>query len=196
MTGHVPDISASPWIMKYYHLVEDKGEVLDLACGRGRHGRLFVERAHPVVFVDKNTSKVNDLSKNDLVTIVETDLEDGSDWPFQKGRFAAILVANYLYRPNFEFLLSSLKPGGVLIYETFALGNEEMGRPRNPDFLLKTGELLDLVQGRLQVVAYEHGFWDKDTAPRVIQRICAVNDLALSTRDDGEPIAHCLHGNS
>lgn len=192
VTGHVRVGSASPWIKRFHGLVEDRGEVLDLACGAGRHGRLFLERDHPVVFVDQNTEKVNDLVGNELATVMEIDLENGSSWPFEEGRFAAICVTNYLYRPHFEFLLKSLKPGGVLLYETFALGNEHFGRPRSPDFLLKSGELLDLVHGRLQVVAYEHGIWDADTVPRVIQRVCAVNDLSLSTRGDGEPATHRL----
>jgi SAM-dependent methyltransferase len=196
VTGHLPEGSVSSWIARFHELVEDRGEVLDLACGSGRHGRLFLAKGHPVVFVDQKIDSVRDLSAQKGASLLETDLEDGSDWPFEEGRFAAIIVTNYLYRAHLENLMRSLKPRGVLLYETFALGNERFGKPRSPDFLLKSGELLDLVHGRLQVVAYEHGIWDNDTIPRVIQRICCVNDLNLSLREDGEPATHRLHGKS
>ena len=96
-------------------------------------------------------------------------------------------MGNSLHRPLMENLLDSLEPGGLLIYETFARGNENFSRPRNPDHLLKSGELLQMVLGRLQVIAYEHGIREKSPLPGVIQRICAVNNLDQSVREDREP---------
>jgi hypothetical protein len=104
--------------------------------------------------------------------------------------FGAIVVVNYLYRPIFSSLIDALAPGGLFIYETFALGNEDYARPRNPDHLLKSGELLEVVSGQMQVVAYEHGVDENGDIPGVKQRLCAVKDLNLSKRQDHEPPAH------
>jgi hypothetical protein len=104
--------------------------------------------------------------------------------------FAGIVVVNYLYRPLLAPLIQALEPHGVLIYETFARGNERFTRPRNPDHLLMAGELLELVQARLQVVAYEHGIIEAAEIPGVKQRIAAVNDLGRGARDDDEPEPH------
>jgi len=165
----------SPWISRFSSILEKKTEILDLACGAGRHGRLFLDQGHSVFFVDKNLEGVEDLSSHPQATLQQTDLEDGKDWPFDDGQFGAIVVVNYLYRPHLKDMIKSLKPGGVLLYETFALGNEKFGRPRNPDFLLKPGELIELVQGQLQVVAFEHGL----EGEKVVQHICAVKDDGL-----------------
>jgi SAM-dependent methyltransferase len=170
-------MDASPWIKRFSHLV--KGEVLDLACGSGRHGRLFLESADMVTLVDKNTDGVNDLSDHPSATVLERDLEDGSEWSFNANCFDAIMVTNYLYRPHLADMLGSLKDGGILLYETFAIGNEQFGRPRSPNFLLRSGELLELVNAKLQVIAYEHGI----DGEKVVQRICAVKDTALARVD-------------
>ena len=100
------------------------------------------------------------------------DLEDGSPWPFAGRRFGAVVVVNYLHRPTLPATVSLVAPGGLLIYETFAVGQEAFGRPRNPDFLLRPGELLRAVQGRLVVLAYEHRQVD---GPRMVQRIAAID---------------------
>ena len=127
--------------------------------------------------------------------VIEADLETGAG-PFAQGgplagrAFAGIVVVNYLHRALMEDIVAALAPGGVLIYETFASGNERFQRPRNPDHLLRCGELLDLLRGRLQIVAYEHGLDETAEIPGVKQRICAVNDLGTSDRDDGEPGPH------
>lgn len=163
----------SPWIKRFSSLV--KGEVLDLACGSGRHGRLFMELGNAVTFVDKNVADIQDLTGR--ATIIERDLEDGSSWSFEESCFDVIVVTNYLYRPHLSDMLTSLKDGGVLLYETFALGNEQFGRPRSPDFLLKPGELLELASATLQVIAYEHGI----DGEKVVQRICAVKSESLIT---------------
>jgi SAM-dependent methyltransferase len=155
--------------------------VLDLACGGGRHGRLFAARGHPVTLLDRETGGVADLAGRAGIEIVTADLEDGSLFPLAGRHFGAIVVVNYLHRPLVPMLIEALAPGGVLIWQTFARGNERFGKPSNPDFLLKPGELLAAVRGRLTVVAYEHG---EIAAPRpaVIQRICAVADSGATPR--------------
>ena len=192
---HLKFKAPSTWVTRFAPLVAMDGpaggRVLDLAAGGGRHARHFLEWGHPVTVADKDVSALADLARDTRAEVVEIDLEDGSPWPFPPNAFSGIVVSNYLFRPHIDGLLGSLAPGGVLLYETFARGNETFGRPRNPDHLLKSGELLDLVRGRLQVVAYEHGQTD-EAPPGVKQRICAVNDLGLSTRDDGEPAPHPL----
>jgi SAM-dependent methyltransferase len=162
-----------PWVARFAALVPADGAVLDLACGGGRHGRLFAARGHPVTLLDRDTGGVADLAGRPGIEIVTADLEDGSPFPLAGRRFAAIVGTNYLYRPLFPVLIDALAPGAVLIWQTFARGNERFGKPSNPDFLLKPGELLEAVRGRLTVVAYEHG---EVAVPRpaVIQRICAV----------------------
>ena len=170
-------VVASPWVRRFAPLVEAGGEVLDVACGGGRNTRLFVDLGHPVTALDRDLSGVADLGAEPRLRAIEADLEDGSPWPLAGRRFAAVVVTNYLYRPLFPQLLESLAPGGVLIYETFARGNERLGRPRNPDHLLREGELLEWVRGALHILAYEHGEI-ATPRPAVVQRLCAVNAAA------------------
>ena len=192
---HLRITRPSPWVERFSGLVKPGGTVLDLASGGGRHGRLFLERGHPVTFLDKNTDPVADLGERaDILTV---DLEDGrdiftGDGPLASRTFDAVVVVNYLYRDHIEPLIGALAPGGVFIYETFARGNERFTRPRNPDHLLKSGELLEAVSGKLQVVAYEHGIVEAADLPGVKQRLCAVNDLGPGTREDGDPEPHAL----
>jgi SAM-dependent methyltransferase len=161
----------SPWVLRFAPLIKDAGNVLDLACGSGRHTVLFTARGHRVTAVDRDLSR---LSSGENIEALEADLEGGNPWPLPGRRFDGIVVANYLFRPLLPTLTDSLSPGGVLIYETFAAGNEVYGRPRNPDFLLRDGELLDAVAGKLTVVAYESGRIESPAAAAV-QRITAVN---------------------
>ncbi|WP_417840904.1 class I SAM-dependent methyltransferase [Terasakiella sp.] len=164
-------MTVSPWIDRFSSCVPSDDVVLDLACGKGRHGRFFLDHGHKVLFVDQNVDGLSDLSTVEAAEILQCDLEDGRDWPFEHEQFAAIVVTNYLYRPHLPFLAPTLKQGGVLLYETFALGNEKFGRPRNPDFLLHPNELLEVAQkGGLNVVAFEQG----QDGDKVIQRLCAV----------------------
>jgi len=166
MGNTLPMSSPSPWVCRFAPLVAAGGAVLDLAAGGGRHTHLFLERGHSVTAVDRSIDPQALVGAETIVT----DLEDGSPWPVTGRQFAGIVVTNYLWRPLFSDIRAALAPGGVLIYETFADGNATYGSPRNPDFLLKRGELLEHCRS-LTVVAYEDG----DTGQAVIQRICAVN---------------------
>ena len=167
----------SPWVERFAPLVRDGGPVLDLACGGGRHLRLFHRLGHPVVGLDRDLGGVADLEGSVGVTLVQADLETGDSagrlgpLPIDD-RFAGIVVTNYLHRPLLPAILAALEPGGVLIYETFADGNARFGRPSSPDFLLRRGELLEAVRGTLQVVAFEQGEVSVPK-PAVVQRICA-----------------------
>lgn len=163
-------MDASSWVRRFAQNVEEGAQVLDLACGAGRHGRLFLANGCQVTFVDKNVSEVADLAETQSARLLERDLEDGQPWSFPDQAYDAIVVTNYLYRPHLKTMLSSLKAGGLLIYETFAVGNEQFGRPKNPDFLLRDGELLEVAAPDMTVLAYEHGLDDQ----KVVQRICAV----------------------
>jgi len=166
--------TASAWVARWAPLVP-AGEVLDLACGRGRHARLFAARGHDVVAVDRDPAALEAATgaKPGRIVPLQHDLEAGAPWPFAPGRFAGIVVANYLHRPLMAQLLDSLAPGGVLIYETFALGNEAYGKPSNPAFLLAPGELLAHAAGAgLRVLAYEHGLV-AHPKPALVQRLCA-----------------------
>ncbi len=165
----------SDWITRFMHLAPPGAQVLDLACGRGRHTALFSAAGFEVTAVDRDISQLGTLAAHDGVEAVQADLEGEDGWPFSGRMFGAIVVTNYLHRPLFPKLLESLMPGGVLLYETFAEGNERYGKPSNPDFLLKPGELLDAVAGRLTVVAYEHGVRHVSRSA-VVQRICATKN--------------------
>jgi SAM-dependent methyltransferase len=166
---------ASPWVQRWAYLVE-RGPVLDVACGAGRHSILFAERGFEVVAVDRD-----DQVLPSSIRFVKTDLE-GSPWPFPGKKFAAIVVTNYLHRALFPVLRESLEEGGVLIYETFMLGNERYGRPSNPNFLLKPGELIQAFS-ELTVVAFEQGRLE-DGKKAVVQRICVIRGAAGSVRID------------
>ncbi|MBL8523936.1 MAG: class I SAM-dependent methyltransferase [Betaproteobacteria bacterium] len=167
MTQDLAALPPSAWVTRFGVDVAPSGSVLDVACGGGRHANWFAARGHPVTAVDREP--VGALMMG--VDFVLADLEAGP-WPFEGRNFAGIVVTNYLFRPLFSRLLQAIDPNGWLIYETFAVGNEKYGRPSNPDFLLQPGELLDVVKGQLQVVAYENGYQDVPR-PAVVQRIAA-----------------------
>jgi SAM-dependent methyltransferase len=162
----------SAWVLRWAERVPPGGRVLDVACGKGRHSRLFAARGHPVEAVDRDPATLEGLTGIPGVTTRCADLE-GGNWPYEGERFAGIVTTNYLHRPLFPHLLAALTADGVLIYETFAAGNERYGRPSNPDFLLKPGELLEVVRGRLRVLAYED-LLVTDPKPAMVQRICAI----------------------
>ena len=189
---HLRMTEPSDWIVRFQPLIPTQGQVLDLAAGGGRHTRFLLNAGHRVTALDRTVEPLQEFAAHDACTVIEADLEDGSPWPFTPQTFDAVLVVNYLHRTLFPTLFDSLKPGGVFLYETFARGNEIYNRPRNPDHLLRSGELLTFCADNLQVVAYEHGVIQGDECPGVKQRICAVKDLSLSARDDGEPSPHAV----
>ena len=158
----------SAWVRRWTLLVPRGGSVLDVACGFGRHMRWFSQRGHPVTGVDRAQEAVDAVAG--LGEAVCADIENGP-WPFAGRSFDAVVVTNYLWRPLWPAILLSVAPGGILIYETFAAGNETVGKPARPDFLLQPGELLRECH-EMHVVAYEDGFLDEP--PRFVQRIAAM----------------------
>jgi SAM-dependent methyltransferase len=175
MPLHSGPATPSAWVMRWSHLLQPETTVLDVACGAGRHLHWFVEQGHTVTGIDR------DLEPAHLAqapgTLVCADIENGP-WPLAaEGKvqtFGAVVVTNYLWRPLLPTLVQSLAPGGVLIYETFAMGQETVGRPSRADFLLQQGELLNVCNG-LQVVAYENGYMN--SPERFVQRIAAIRPL-------------------
>jgi SAM-dependent methyltransferase len=161
----------SPWIARWSHLLPRGCDVLDVACGNGRHLQWFASRGHPVIGVDKEIAAARALVP--AAQLVQADIENGP-WPFSSSgglrRFGAVVVTNYLWRPLLPILLQSLAPSGLMLYETFAAGNETVGRPARPDFLLQPGELMQICDG-LHVVAYENGY--VPNPDRFVQRIAA-----------------------
>lgn len=148
------------------------GTVLDVACGGGRHLRLARQHGFSVVGVDRTCHGVADLDGLPGVELIEANLEDGRSWPLADRTFDVVIVTNYLWRPVFPDIVAAVSRSGLLLYETFAQGNERFGSPRNPDFLLAPGELIERTRGSLVTVAYEHSALAEP--PRHIARIAAV----------------------
>lgn len=161
----------SPWVTRFAHLIPHGGTALDVACGSGRHLRWLAARGCRVTGVDRDAQAL--AASAGLGELIEADLEAGI-WPLGERRFDAVVVTNYLWRENLPRVVAAVAPQGVLLYETFAVGNERYGRPSNPAFLLRPGELLEAVRG-LHVVGYEDGLLDEPT--RRVQRIAAVRPL-------------------
>ena len=168
--AHAHPETPSRWVERWAALVK-VGPVLDVASGAGRHAKVFVERNFRVIAVDRELQTIPG------ATFVQADLEDGSPWPFAGQHFGAIVVTNYLHRPLLPVLAGALAPGGLLIYETFMAGNERFGKPSNPNYLLRPGELLQAFAA-LTVVAFEQGTTEK----AALQRICAIRAEANSVR--------------
>ncbi len=169
--GHTAGSTASAWVARWACRIAPGSAVLDVACGGGRHARWFAARGHPVDAVDRDRQAIAELGDVAGVTARCADIESGL-WPYAGRSYGAVVVTNYLHRPLFPHLLAAVAPGGLLIYETFAAGNERFGRPVNPDFLLRPGELRELVAGRLDVLDFEEGVV-REPRPAMIQRICA-----------------------
>jgi SAM-dependent methyltransferase len=175
--------AVSPWVRRWSHLVPASGRVLDVACGQGRHLKWFAQRGHSVTGVDRSAEALAGLQG--IGRLIEADIENGP-WPLVGELFDAVVVTNYLWRPLLPTIAASLAPGGVVIWETFADGNQTVGKPSRPDFLLQPGELLTAFAD-LHVVAYENGFLD---APeRYVQRIAALRKPPV---DDKHPPRHRL----
>lgn len=168
MHGHL-DSAPSAWVRRWAAWIRPGGAVLDVACGTGRHGRFLAQLGFEVDAVDRDIALFADAPPN--VALRQSDLET-APWPYEGQRFDAIVVTNYLHRPLLPILAGSLERGGLLVYETFAAGNERFGKPSNPAFLLQPGELLDAVRGKLRVLAYEDVVVE-EPRPAAIQRICA-----------------------
>jgi SAM-dependent methyltransferase len=167
-------VNPSAWITRFTSSVPRDGAVLDVATGTGRHARWFLEQGYDVVAIDRDVSGVGDLRGRPGVELVEADLETGAPFPVAGRTFAAVVVTNYLWRPILADLVGAVAPGGWLLYETFAVGNERFGRPTNPDYLLRRGELLDLARAHdLRVAAYEDVVVD-EPRPSAIQHLAAV----------------------
>lgn len=165
----------SPWVARWAAELPAGASVLDVACGSGRHARWLAAHGLQVTGIDRDAAALSGLAG--IVQTIVADIE-GNPWPLPAGAtFDAVVVTNYLYRPLWPRLLASVAPGGRLIYETFAVGNETVGKPSNPAFLLAPGELLDAVRGQLRVNGYEDGFL---ASPRdaYVQRVCAVREPA------------------
>jgi len=168
---------ASAWVRRFAPLLPAAGEVLDLACGGGRHARLLATLGHRVEAVDRDAAALAQLAGISGITVRVADLEHAA-WPYVGRRFSGIVVTNYLHRPLLPLIEGALADDAVLIYETFMQGNERFGRPSNPDFLLQPQELLQMaLAAGLRVVAYEEGEIAQPR-PAVVQRLCAVRGVA------------------
>jgi len=180
----------SAWVRRWAHLIRPEGTVLDLACGSGRHLRWLAAQGFAVTGVDRDGAAVEPLRA--VGEIVVADVE-GGPWPLPDRRFDAVVVTNYLWRPLWPRIRASLTDGGVWIHETFAAGNETVGRPARPDFLLQPGELLRAAEG-LRIVAFEDGFLD--SPERFVQRIVAVAEAAAGPGPARYPLsgAHGARG--
>ena len=170
--GHA-GLAASPWVLRFAHLVPPGSRVLDLACGWGRHARLFAARGCKVIAVDRDAQALASLQGVPAIETLCMDLE-AAPWPFASERFDGIIVTNYLHRPLLAAIVTAVSGAGALIYETFARGNEAYGRPANPDHLLARGELLERAAGRLEVVAFEQGVVVAAGGAAVVQRLAAI----------------------
>src|SRR5258708_26292439 len=163
----------SPWVRRFVPLIPSGGRVLDLAAGNGRHTSLLRDCGFAVVAADRDAARLAAFADDPLCTIRTLDLEDGVPWALG-AEYDGIVVTNYLHRPLFPALIAALAPGGILIYETFAVGNERLGRPSNPEFLLRPDELLTVFGSVLSVVAFEQGVVERPT-PALIHRIAAAS---------------------
>jgi SAM-dependent methyltransferase len=162
----------SKWVKRFLPGIKKGGDILDVACGGGRHLRLALEQGHSVTGIDRDLSQLEDIATRSDVGLIEADLEADRAFPLKDMAYDGVLVTNYLWRPILSDIIGCVRDDGVLIYETFALGHERHGRPSSPEFLLKNNELLEAVLPRLTVVAYEHGLRGGEY-PKIVQRIAA-----------------------
>jgi SAM-dependent methyltransferase len=161
----------SSWVVKHQPLIRKGGRVLDLACGKGRHAIRFAQQGYQVDAIDRDAQVVSNMVGMSNINVIIVDLEVG-EWPNSDQFYDGLIVSRYLYRPMLHTLAAMLNPGGVLIYETFMVGNERFGKPSNPDFLLLPNELLDIYSPLLNIISFEQGE-EQTPRPAVMQRICA-----------------------
>ncbi len=162
----------APWVVRFLAPLEPGARVLDLACGGGRHLRGALARGHAVTGLDRDLSGVKDLEGADNVRLIEADLEQPGAFPLRGEVFDAVIVTNYLWRPILGDIAACVGARGLLVYETFARGNERCGKPKNPDYLLEPNELLEAFAPHLAVIAFEHGLAERPH-PRLVQRLAA-----------------------
>lgn len=163
----------SPWVQRWAAALAPGSTVLDVACGSGRHVRWLAAQGLRVSAVDRDAAAIAGLrGLHGVAEALVADIEAGP-WPFAGQQFDAVVITNYLWRPLWPVLLGSLAPGGWLIHETFSVDQAAVGKPSNPQFLLRHGELLEVAAG-LRVVAYEDGFLA--ALDRHVQRIAAVRE--------------------
>ena len=173
-----PTRNPSPWVLEVVDRLDETPldlRVLDLACGAGRHVELLLQRGHRVLAVDRDISGLADLASHETLEMLQIDLEDGAPWPFAGEQFKAVLVTNYLFRPTLDETIGLIAPHGVLIYETFGIGNGRHGRPSNPDHLAKPGEIAD--HARHMGLEVEIDIHREIITPRsaIVQRVVAIN---------------------
>jgi SAM-dependent methyltransferase len=168
-----PASAPSPFVVEWLSGVPTGGIILDVACGAGRHLRHALARGHRVTGIDRDTSGLADLRDRAGATIIAADLETADGFPLTGLQFDGVIVANYLWRPILPDIVAAVGPSGLLIYETFAVGNERHGRPSNPHFLLRPNELLEHVGPHLAVIRFETVTLTVGHA-RIVQRIVAV----------------------
>lgn len=166
----------SQWVVEHAPLIRKGGRVLDLACGSGRHALWLAGQDYQVDAVDRDAQAVAGMQGMANISVSITDIETGH-WPEIDQRYDGIVVSRYLFRPLLSKLTEMLNPDGVLIYETFMLGNERYGRPSNPDYLLQPDELKMVYAPLLKIYAFEQGKVD-EPVPAMTQRICAINSQA------------------
>lgn len=170
--GSRAHLAPSSWVTRFLPLVQQGDVVLDVACGNGRHLQLGLGAGLRMVGIDRDVSAARALASVADVELIEADLETGAPWPLRQRRFGGVIVTNYLWRPLLPEIVDAVAPDGALIYETFGMGNERFGRPRNPEFLLRPGELIVATKSKLGIIAYENVVLPDPQ--RVVQRIAAV----------------------
>ena len=174
-----PHKNISGWVYRHAGRIPPNSEILDLACGNGRHARYLANYGHRITLVDRDLSGVADLAGDRRFTLIKHDLEH-SPWPLTERNFGGIIVTNYRYPPLYPHLITTLTDNGTLIYDTFAVGNERYGHPHNSAFLLEPGELLNAFAADLHIVAYDHGYMGTPKAA-IRQRLCACKNTSHIT---------------
>ena len=168
----------SPWVLEVIARLDEVSldlRVLDLACGAGRHVELLLRRGHRVLAVDRDVSGLADLAPHEGLEILQFDLEDGAPWPFAGERFKAVVVTNYLHRPTLDQTMGLIAAGGVLIYETFGVGNGRFGKPSNPAYLATQGEIAGHARNLGLEVEIDCHLEIASPRPAIVQRVLATN---------------------